>query len=423
MDEQMIEKLQKSTWLAASLALAAALGGCQPGAEENAPAASVEDALSSQNGLTMLNGLTMTNGLSGNGLSGNGLSGTGLSGNGLLMNPLTTGILSTGTIMNSAVGRSTMSYIVRCALASTKTITAKDSTGTSYSWTGAIGVAPEWETGTCGTTCQERMTACLLAHVNTSGVHIPIWLDSESAIGWGQSTDFPYQEGSFFGNVFVNPPVGRFCNGKDFDSATVPGRLGAGQTNAPYTDPFGTPGPCASNCTASSATTNGVADGFSQCGTYTHVVTVWRNFDVNTQYKICNKQNGKCLEVASSSTAAGAAILQRTYAATSNQKWVITQISPKKYKVVNVNSGKALDLTGSSTADGTALIQSTYSGTASQLWSFQSLADQAGSYEVSPSSKLASTIMPVLGGTADGTAVQATTYSTADFQKWYISPL
>ncbi len=71
------------------------------------------------------------------------------------------------------------------------------------------------------------MSACLLAHVNTSGVHIPIWLDSEGAIGWGQNTSYPYQEGSFFGNVFVNPPEAHFCNGRDFDSATVPGRLGA----------------------------------------------------------------------------------------------------------------------------------------------------------------------------------------------------
>jgi hypothetical protein len=171
----------------------------------------------------MLNGLTMINGLSGNGLSGNGLSGNGLSGNGLLMNPLKTGILTTGTMMNTTDGRATMGYIVRCALASTKTITAKDSGGVSYPFTGAIGVAPEWETGTCGTACQERMSACLLAHVNTSGVHIPIWLDGEDAIGWGQNTSYPYQEGSFFGNVFVNPPKGYFCGGKDFDSARSPG--------------------------------------------------------------------------------------------------------------------------------------------------------------------------------------------------------
>ncbi len=420
----MIEKLNnKVTWLAASLALASALMGCQPGAEDQQDeGGSAASELASQNGLSLINGLSLTNGLSGNGLSGNGLSGNGLSGNGLLMNPLKTGVLTTGTMMNSTDGRSTMSYIVKCALPSGHSITAKDSTGTSYTYAGLIGTAPEWETGTCNTTCQERMSACLLAHVNTSGVHIPIWIDSEGAIGWGQSTSYPYQEGSFFGNIFVNPPVARYCNGRDFDSATVPGRLGA-NANAPYSDPFGSPGPCAGYCTASSSATNGVSDGYTSCQSYTHVVTVWRNFDVNTQYKICNKQNTKCLGVVGSSKTAGAAIEQRTFASGTNQKWTITQISAKHYKVVNVNSGLALDLTGSSMNDNTPLIQASYSGTATQQWSFQSLGDQLGTYEVSPASKTASTIWPASGVATDGAAIQAITYNTNDAQKWFISPL
>ncbi len=420
----MTENTQKTSWLAASLALAVALGGCQASGD----AASADDsqaALATTNGLSMLNGLSMTNGLSGNGLSGNGLSGNGLSGTGLLMNPLKTGILATGTMMNSTAGQSTMSYIVRCALPSGHTITAKDSSGKSYSFAGAIGTAPEWETGTCNTTCQERMTACLLAHVNTSGVHIPIWLDSEGAIGWGQNTSYPFQEGSFFGNVFVNPPKGYFCNGKDFSAGTVPGRLGVGQSNAPYSDPFGTPGPCASSCTASSAKTNGVADGFSTCYGYTHVVTVWRNFDVNTQYSICNRENTKCLEVAGSSTSNGAAIQQRVYNGSNNQRWTITQISTGKYKVINVSSGKALDLTGGATSDNTALVQNSYSGGSSQLWALPSLGNpgDGGVYEFSPSSKGTSSIWPSGGNSNDGTPVVTTTYGAADIQKWRITPL
>ncbi len=421
----MLEKLNnKVTWLAASLALASALMGCQPGAEDDGAGASTTSELATQNGLSLLNGLSLTNGLSGNGLSGNGLSGNGLSGNGLLMDPLngTKALAQTSTLMNDASSRTLVSYIVKCALPANHSITKKDSGGTSYTYAGLIGTAPEWEAGTCNTTCQERMSACLMAHVNTSGVHIPIWLDSEGAIGWGQNTSYPYQEGSFFGNVFVSPPKAYFCNGRDFDSATVPGRLGA-NSNAPYYDPFGTPGPCSASCTASSATTNGVADGYSTCYGYTHVVTVWRNFDVNTQYKIMNRQTGKVLEVAGSSTTAGAAIQGRTYAGTANQKWTITQISAGKYKVINVNSGKALDLTGGVTADGTALIQSAYSGAASQLWSFQSISVQPGNYEISPSAKMASTIWPAAGNTLDGAGVAAVTYNTADIEKWNIIPL
>jgi len=423
MDSQLNSK--RMTGLAAALAFAAAFTGCQaPGSDDaGAGGGAVESELAATNGLTMVNGLTMTNGLSGNGLSGNGLSGNGLSGNGLLMNPLKTGILPTGTMMNSTAGRNTISYLVRCALASGKTITAKDQNNVSYSFSGSIGAAPEWETGTCNTTCQERMTGCLLAHVNTSGVHIPIWLDSEGAIGWGQNVNYPFQEGSFFGNIFVSPPKGYYCNGRDFSWSTVPGRLGVGQSNAPYINPWGSGGPCQWNCTNSSGSTNGTSDGFTSCWGYSHVVTVWRNFDANTQYKIVNKQNGKVLEVAGSSTSGGAAIQQRGYSGSSNQKWTIIQVAAGKYKVVNVNSGKALDLANASGAEFTPLVQQTYSGAATQQWSMLSLADQAGNYAVSPASKSWWSISPVLGGTSDGLAIQASGFSTTDSQKWQIVPL
>jgi hypothetical protein len=141
--------------------------------------------------------------------------------------------------------------------------------------------------------------------------------------------------------VFVSPPVANFCTGRDFDYGTVRGRLGA-NSSAPYTDPLGNPGPCTQGCTASS-TTNGVADGYASCQGYTHVVTVWRNFDANTQYKIVDKGDLLVLEVKGSSTAAGAVVQQNTYSGAANQKWTITQISPKHYKIVNVNSGLALD--------------------------------------------------------------------------------
>ena len=43
----------------------------------------------------------------------------------------------------------------------------------------------------------------MMAHVNTAGVHVPLWLDSnDSVIGWGiDPTNFPMQEGTFFGDI------------------------------------------------------------------------------------------------------------------------------------------------------------------------------------------------------------------------------
>ncbi len=391
------------------------LGGCFPpdaGSERDS-----QEDLVTTNGLSMINGLSMTNGLS----MLNGLAGNGLSGSNLQMYPLSSkGLPATSSFMNSTAGRSTVTYLVRCALPSGHTITAKDTKGTSYSFPGQIGVAPEWESGNCNATCQERVSACMLAHVNTSGQHISIWLDSEGAIGWGSNSNYPYQEGSFFGNIFLNPPVADFCNGKDFDLGTVPGRLGVGQNNAPYKNAFWSGALCQSNC--SNADSPNSNDGFKQCLSYKHVVTVWRNFDPNTQYKICNKTTSRCLEVAGSSTSDGAAIQQRTFSGGSNQKWTITQVSPLKYKVVNVNSGKSLDSKSGSTSSGTAVIQDGYKGSSTQLWAFTSLGDQPGFYEITPTANSWASITPWGSLYSDGTPIQEWTYLTADFQKWTITP-
>jgi hypothetical protein len=116
----------------------------------------------------------------------------------------------------------------------------------------------------------------VLAHVNTSGAHIALWLDGDSpAIAWNQNSAYPDQEGSFFGNIFVSPPVAYYCNGKDFDVGVVPGRIGAGQSNAPYKNPFPSPGYCRDHCTP--ADNPHAGDGYKACAGYNHIVTVWRN--------------------------------------------------------------------------------------------------------------------------------------------------
>jgi hypothetical protein len=281
---QMTDTIKRTTWLAASLALASALIGCQPPSGQDANNA-VESELVATNGLTMVNGLTMTNGLSGNGLSGNGLSG-----NGLLLNPLaTTGINSTTYLMNSADGRSTLSYLVRCALPAGRTITKTDSTGASYSFAGGIGLTPQWETGTCDSTCQQWISACMLAHVNTAGIHVPIWIVGQNSyLGWGQSASYPNQEGTFFGNIFALNTAGHtdayYCEGPGFDKTVVDGRLGSNQVGAPYRDLFAS-GYCHINgCTASDSLTNGVADGYKACAmgdgamnAWNTMITVWRD--------------------------------------------------------------------------------------------------------------------------------------------------
>jgi uncharacterized membrane protein YgcG len=186
------------------------------------------------------------------------------------------GLTPSSFLMNSDSGRSTVAYLVRCALPSNQSVTKQDAYGTSYTFPGQIGVAPQWLTGTCTNDCQEQVTACILAHINTSGVHIALWIDGDSpAINWSQNSSYPDQEGSFFGNIFVSPPNAFYCDGKDFAVGVVPGRIGAGQTNAPYKNPFGSNGYCRDHCTPADIPHQ--SDGYKACFGYNHIVTVWRN--------------------------------------------------------------------------------------------------------------------------------------------------
>jgi hypothetical protein len=249
--------------------LATVTFGCSEAEDNRQPPDTSSDALT-MNGLAVVNGLSVVNGLTSNGLSVvNGLS-------------TTNGLSSTAGLMTTAQGRKTAEYLVRCALPSGDSVTKQDQNGVSYTFDGQIGLAPGWKTGVCDTTCQQAISACMLAHVNTSGVHIPLWLVSPSAaIGWGTNPQYPNREGTFFGNIFSPNSQSRvvdafYCNGPGFSTDTVPGRLGASQMGAPYRDPYmldagaGNCSPCAS----------ARSDGPSSCAadnvTFRTPVTVWR---------------------------------------------------------------------------------------------------------------------------------------------------
>src|SRR3984957_16455078 len=155
--------------------------------------------------------------------------------------------------MTTSAGRKTISYVVRCALAANDTLVKQDQNGTNYTFAGAIGLCPAWKTAgvSNSSTCMESLSACMMAHVNTAGVHVPLWLDSNDlAIGWGiDRVNYPMQEGTFFGDIMdtgplnnigkpsVTPPAGYYCDGAGFPAGAagvVAGRLGANQAGAPY---------------------------------------------------------------------------------------------------------------------------------------------------------------------------------------------
>lgn len=249
-----------------SVALCSVAFGCAEmdgdvGVSENAAEVS-ENGLSTTNGLHCTNGLSTTNGLS----VTNGLA-------------TTNGLSTTNGLMTTATGRTQVAYLVRCALPANTSITK----GT-YTFQGLLGMAPEWQYGACDTNCQEAVSACMLAHVNTSSIHVPLWLVAQNtAVGWGQDPDFPNQEASFFGNVFALGAHGTdptkapsyYCMGAKYNVNPPQGRLGSMQTSPPYVNGFGAANTaCATRCTPGDYPSQ--SDGFKACNGWNQVVTVWR---------------------------------------------------------------------------------------------------------------------------------------------------
>ncbi len=195
-------------WMSVLLCVAAI--GCGPAEQgldgEGESLGTHADGLVSQNGLST-NGLS-TNGLSTNGLSTNGLSTNGLSTNGLSTNGLSTNGFNTWFGENPARSDEVMRYITRCALPAGQTLTYTHA-GTTYTWTGVLGLAPGWAGGASATVAEQQVVSgCLAAHVNKYGVHLNISVLGRDALGGVIPTSteelqtFGQPEAVFFGNLF-----------------------------------------------------------------------------------------------------------------------------------------------------------------------------------------------------------------------------
>jgi hypothetical protein len=154
--------------------------------------------------------LAADNGLSLNGLSLNGLNLNGLNLNGLNRNGLATTAFSTWFNGNAATSPSVMWYLYGCAAPLGSTLTwTNPTTGIPYLWVGVFGLAPDWVGGKPATvTEQQVITACLAAHANKYGVHVPIAVEGRTAKGVqipilpGELSTFSVREACFFGNLF-----------------------------------------------------------------------------------------------------------------------------------------------------------------------------------------------------------------------------
>jgi len=188
-------------WLATG-AVACAGAGEEPGAPVGV-AAVVDNGLA-MNGLAM-NGLAM-NGLAMNGLAMNGLAMNGLAMNGLAMNGLAMNGL-TGASLANPLTQKFLQYLVSCALSPQQSLTLT-SGGTTYTFPGQLGLAPEWagDRGSCDGSCQRWVSACLLARVDAAGIDREISIRGPSP-GLFPSpkeiSQYTQREATYFGNLFI----------------------------------------------------------------------------------------------------------------------------------------------------------------------------------------------------------------------------
>ena len=111
--------------------------------------------------------------------------------------------------------KSVMRYLIECALPSTATVTMTEQNGTQFAVQGALGLAPEWQTGAPTVQGQEMVSACLAARTNASGNTVRISLRNSAYAGLTTTAverkQFGHHEGAFWGNLFGAAPAINAC--------------------------------------------------------------------------------------------------------------------------------------------------------------------------------------------------------------------
>ncbi len=203
--------------------------GSEGADDETESLAAAQEAVTTSNALTT-NALT-TNALTTNALTTNALTTNALTTNALTTNGLTTNALTTNALEDPNA-REVLKYIVSCALPPTRHI---DFTvdGVDYSFPGEIGLAPKWGAvgGSCNTTCQEWVSACVLSRVDYLGQKVNISVRGANgalAPTPSELSTYTSREGAYFGNLFIEDQVR--------DACVAPGKSGLSRVCGPTLD-------------------------------------------------------------------------------------------------------------------------------------------------------------------------------------------
>ena len=120
----------------------------------------------------------------------------------------------------SAEGRGFLKYLVRCRL-DADTEAFLHLPGETLTFTGGVGLAPEWANRALSLAERRWVSACIYALSNKLGRSVRVNLRAahpkigEEADTIEEKTGYPLHEGGFFGNLFLAQPVSYVCEGAD----------------------------------------------------------------------------------------------------------------------------------------------------------------------------------------------------------------
>ena len=174
---------------------------------------------------TTTSALTTKNKLAGNKLAGNKLAGNKLAGNKLAGNKLAGNKLAlnpngASDLLATPDGREVLTYVVSCAIPDGVVLEATVN-GTTYTFPGLLGLAPEWLDKPLQHEGQGWVSACLFARVNAHDTAEEISLRGPHpalTVGEDEQALYSIEEGAFYGNWFTpgtDPVNWNACRGRD----------------------------------------------------------------------------------------------------------------------------------------------------------------------------------------------------------------
>jgi hypothetical protein len=198
------ERQELGRWLLIATLLAVGSVGCGPAEEFQGMPEELGTQEQEEGGI-------ITNGIINTGLSVQGITNNGLLSNGLTNTTLASAEFSSWFEQNLDRAPAFMNYAVRCAVPQGQTRTyTSPRTGSTYTWTGSLGLTPSWSSGSQATLLEQQVvSACLAAHTNKFGVHITLAMLGTNAQGvelmvsTADRTTYSEPEACFFGNVFT----------------------------------------------------------------------------------------------------------------------------------------------------------------------------------------------------------------------------